>query len=470
MDEEQDYNNEEINELVEEFKERADHGSLGFYDADDLEVIAEELIARFDFAYATEAIEHGMSLYPRSFAFRILNVKKLIMGMEIEEAKKELDSIEQEFPPEAEFFLEKAFFLKMSGRDAEVLPILKKAYELDPESPEVNIMLGAEYVKKRQYRRALEYVCLALEEDETIEDQLFTISYIFEEDKLYAESVNFFKSLAEQFPLSKGCWFGLGLAYSWVKDTDNAIDAYQNAISLDEEASTAYFNIGNVYFEAKQYEKSLQYYEEAYRLDNQDFHAVTGMGDCYLELQQYDKALSTYHEALLIEPNTMDAIMGIITVLRETGRTDEAEEFIKKSFSLSPQSFELLFNILPFYDEEEQIQKLKELFQLTISQLNNKEEFLKFFTIYCTASMDLRDMGIEILEEQLDNEEVTDTLPYLLAALHYLNGNIIEGNKYLKNALLINYEGHEMFLSLSPLLESNPAIQNLIELYHPQGN
>ena len=110
MDEDLDYNDEEINELVNNFKAQADAGEVGYYDSDDLEVIAEELIFNYDLAYATEALELGIRLYPRSFAFRILKVKKLLMEFEFETAGRELDSIEMEFPPEAEFYVEKAFF------------------------------------------------------------------------------------------------------------------------------------------------------------------------------------------------------------------------------------------------------------------------------------------------------------------------------------------------------------------------
>ncbi|MBO4645960.1 MAG: tetratricopeptide repeat protein [Bacteroidales bacterium] len=467
MEEDDDLNREEIDELVEDFKAMADAGESRFFDSDDLEIIIEELIARFDFTYATEAVEHGIRLYPHSSIFRILKVKKLIMELEIGRAGRELDAIEHEFEPTAEFYLEKAFFYKMSGSEQDALPLLKKAYRLAPDDPEINFMLGGELVKKTDYRAALHHISFALENDEFIDEQMFTVSYIFEDDKHYEEAVLFFEQLTKDFPLSKGCWFALGLAYSWTKQYEQAIEAYEYAISLDEETSTAYFNIGNVYFEMKDYPRALKYYQETLRLDDQDYHAMSGVGDCYFAMNQYDKALECYHQALLLEPNTIDAIMGIITILKETGRAEEAEEFIKKSFSISPQSFDLLFDVLPFYEEEEQISKMKELFQLTIKQLKNKEDFLKFFTIYCTANERLCKMGIELLEEYLDDEEVTHVLPYLLAALHYLIGNISEANNYLKTALLINYEDHKMFLSLHPSLEELTVVQNLIELYHP---
>lgn len=467
MDEDLDYNDEQINELVNNFKAQADAGEVGYYDSDDLEVIAEELIFNYDLAYATEALELGIRLYPRSFAFRILKVKKLLMEFEFETAGRELDSIEMEFPPEAEFYVEKAFFVKVAGDDNDALPLLKKAYKLDPEHPEVNYMLGEEYLQHGDYQRALDHICFAIDEDESFEEQLTTLSYAFEDESKHQDAIRFFSQLTERYPLSRCAWFGLGLAYSWAKEYESAIDAYQNVISLDEEAETAYFNIGNVYFEMKRYEDAIRYYQQAYELDDRDFHAVSGIGDSLLELGRNEEALEKYHEALRIEPNTLDAIMGIITILKETGREDEAEIFIRKSLSLNSQSFELLFNLLPYYEGEDQIMKIKELFQYTLSQAEDQEEFLKFFTMYCTANKELRDMGIELLEAQFDNEKVTLSLPYFLAALHFLNGQFTEADHYFKTALIINYPGHEMFLTLSPALAVDPMFQNLIENYKP---
>lgn len=462
-----DYNDNEIDELVNQFKEAVDAKSPRFFDSDDLELIADELIARFEFFYANEAVELGIRLYPKSFAFRILKVKKLIMELKLETASKELDKIEDEFPPSAEFYLEKAFFFKISGKDDAALPLLQKAYEMEPENPEINFMLGGEYVKNLQFKKGLQLVIYALEEDDVMEEQLFTISYIFEDISRPDAAVDFFRALTDQFPLSKASWFALGLSLGWQKEFEECIEAYMNVISLDEESSTAYFNIGNAYYDLQKYEEAIHYYQETLRWDENDFHAMSGIGDCYLELEQYDAALNYYHQALDIEPNTVDAIMGCITVLRDTGRESEAEAFIKKSFTLNPQSFELLFGILPYFQEEEQIEKLKELVRLTIEQVDNKEDFFRYFTSYCCATADLRKMGIDILEEYLDNEDLAYAIPYFLSALHYLSGNSIKGHEYLQNALLINYNGYRVFLALSPELGKIEEVQRQIEIYRP---
>ena len=160
--------------------------------------------------------------------------------------------------------------------------------------------------------------------------------------------------------------------------------------------------------------------------------------------------------------------MGIISILQETGRDDEAEDFIRQTVSLEPRSFELLFDILHLYDKEEQPEKLRELFRLTIDQIENKEEFLFFFTVFCCNvenSREILPMGIELLLDYLNDDEVSLSIPYLLAAMYYLSGDYSSGKNYLSSALLINYDEYSQFLTIHPDLSEIEEVRLLIERY-----
>ncbi len=458
---------DELSELVEDFKSMVRYGNSRFFDSDELELIIENLMDDCDMEYAGKAIDYALRLYPATYEFKIFKVKRLIMEMEYDSALKELDDIERNYTLTAEFYMEKVLFSKMTGADQNSLQLLIKAHQLEPQNPDINFSLACEYVKKSLFNKGVFSLTQALKEDETLDDQLFTFSFLFEESQNYTEAIHFFEQLTDNVPLCKGAWFALGLAYSWNKEYEKAIDAYLFAISLDETSSTAYFNIGNAYYEMNDFSHAAQYYSETLRIEPEDFHALSGIGDCYYAMKAYPDALEYYRRAFHINRTFPDAIIGIISVLNETNRSDEAEDFIYLAFKNKPQGFELLFSVLPFYEDEKQIAKLKELFHLSIKQLQNKEDFLQFFTIYCAINDDLRDMGIEVLEEYLDNDEVTFVIPYFLAALHYLNQNFESANNYLKTALLINYEGANLFLSIHPKLEEIPVIQELITTYKP---
>lgn len=468
MEENEEYTDDDVTQLVNRFRDMLHTGEMRYIEDEDMEVIIESLIGQMDFKTATKALNYALRLFPKSLVFRLLNVRKLMMELKLESAGKELDRIEREFPPAAEIYLERAFFYKLTGADDQTFPLLKKAHRLDPEEPEINMLLAGEYVRQGLYDKAFDLLEYAMEQDDIIEEQLFTFSYIFEENNKFDDSVRFFQRLTDTFPLSKASWFALGLAYSWKQDFVNAIDAYLNVISLDEEASTAYFNIGNAYFEMKDYPQALHYYEETLRLDDQDFHAMSGIGDCYYAMNDFEQALDAYHQALILNSDTTDALMGIITILQETGRDDEAEDFIRQTVALEPRSFELLFDILHLYEKEEQPEKLKELFHLTIDQIENKEEFLYFFTVFCCNvenSRDILPMGIELLTSYLDDEDVSLSIPYLLAAMYYLSGDYASGKSYLSSALLINYEEHSQFFSIHPSLAEIEEVRLLVERY-----
>lgn len=468
MEENEEYTDDDVTLLVNRFREMLHTGEMRYIEDEDMELIIESLIGQMDFKTATKALNYALRLFPKSLVFRLLNVRKLMMELKLESAGKELDRIEREFPPAAEIYLERAFFTKLTGADDQTFPLLKKAHRLDPEEPEINMLLAGEYVRQGMYAKGLSLLKHAMDNDELIEEQLFTLSYIFEENQKYDDAVAFFHELTELYPLSKASWFALGLAYSWKRDFPNAIDAYLNVTCLDEETSTAFFNIGNAYFEMEDYPQALHYYEETLRIDDQDFHAMSGIGDCYYSMNEFEKALDAYHQALILNSDTADALMGIITILQETGRASEAEDFIRQTVALEPRSFELLFEILHLYDKEQQPEKLREMFQLTIGQIENKEEFLFFFTVFCCNmenSAEILPMGIELLNEYLDDEEVCLSIPYLLAAMYYLSKDYTNGKNYLSSALLINYDDHTRFLNIHPSLAEIEDVRVLIERY-----
>ncbi len=468
MEENEGYTDEEVMRLVENFKEMLHTGEMRYIEDEDLEVIIESLIGQMDFRTATKAVNYAIRLFPTSLVFRLLKVRKLMMELRLDSAGKELDRIEQDFAPSAEIYLERSFFSKLTGTDEKAFPLLKKAHKLDPDSPEINLNLAGEYVRQGLYEKGFALLRKAMDYDEYIEEQLFTFSYIFEENEKWDDAVRFFHALTEAYPLSKSSWFALGLAYSWKREFPKAIDAYLNAISLDEEASTAYFNIGNAYFEMEDYPQALHYYEETARLDDQDFHALSGIGDCYYSMNEFDKALDAYHQALILNSDTTDAMLGIINILQETGRAAEAEDFIMRTVAMEPRSFELLFSLLNTYKEEQQPEMLKKFFDLTISQIEEKDDFLFFFAAFCCNLKDnseILPLATELLKSYQYEEEFTFSIPYLMAALCYVSGDYANGKEYLSNALLINFEGHERFLSMHPSLSEIEEVKLLIERY-----
>lgn len=461
-----DAEEKDAKELADRFKSMIESGTSVFFDSEDLELIIDELMRQMDVPMASEAIEYAIQLYPTDSYFRILRVKKMILEMEFDKAEQELDVIESTFPPTPELYLEKVMLARMTGSDTDSIKLLKKALDLDDEDPEVHFLMAYEFLKKREIPIALKHAVFALKEDEFFDDQLFSFSFLLEENQQYEDGVAFYEKLTEEFPMYPGCWFGLALSYSWLKEYEKAIDAYQYVLSIDEDTPSAHYNMGNCYFELSEIDQALEHYKAAYEIDNEDFNSLNCIGDCYAAKEDYEEALIYYRKALSLNPTLGEALLGMASVFRDQELMEDARHTIERAIAHDPQSFKLLFEALSYYDEPQQIEKLQEFFTTTMQQVENKEDFYRYFVFFCHEN-ELYEYAIEVLEQHQADPAITFTVAYYLAAFYFLSQKISKGCEYLSNALLINYDGYKEFLTIDPILETFNEVNELIELYKP---
>ena len=168
--------------------------------------------------------------------------------------------------------------------------------------------------------------------------------------------------------------------------TDDAIEAYKQVISLNENAATAYYGLGGCYahqekfelardasiaaFEKCHYPESLYAYSAAY---------------CYQCLDDPYRAMQWYNKALDIEPNFPDALNNMAALLLELNNGwDKALPYLLKAVELSGEainpSMRLIYrNLWAYY-----------------SQILDKEkaEYYKRLNLKCTG---LDDDSIDFL-------------------------------------------------------------------------
>jgi tetratricopeptide (TPR) repeat protein len=460
---------ENDNQLVTEFKTAVDANIERYFDSREYEIIIEDLINEFDFEYLDIALQRSIELFPLFSPFRLYKVKAHILKFELDLAEEELNKIEHDFEPTPEFYMEKVYLSNILNKNEDNIKWLTKALSLAPTEPDIHFLLGFELLKKKQLGDALEHVVYALHNDISFEEQLSIYSFLFEEEKWYEESLKFYTSLSEEFPFAGATWFGLGLSYSWLDRYEDSIEAYKLALTCDNEIGTANFNIGNSYFEMKQFQNAIEYYELAQEIDPADFHSLSNIADCYTMLENDDKALEYYRKTLDINPNHNEAIIGIANVFRRRNQDDDARAFIEKAFANTPQDMDLLFLALSFYSDDDQTETLLNLIDLTIKQLDDYEDFFKYFANFCINN-DFLETGFFIIQHytfEIDPEKKPEMMEYYLAAFSYLTVRAEFGKSILEDALTMNFDLHEEFLALSPILETFEDIQYLIQQYHP---
>src|SRR5579859_4166224 len=88
-----------------------------------------------------------------------------------------------------------------------------------------------------------------------------------------------------------------------LKEYEQAVHAYEQAISLDSELAMAYNNQGFALSRLKRYPEALEALQQAILLDGTYTAAYINLSNTLCELQRYQEALSVIDYALLLEPD-----------------------------------------------------------------------------------------------------------------------------------------------------------------------
>ena len=114
-------------------------------------------------------------------------------------------------------------------------------------------------------------------------------------------------SLLEEFGSSFVLWNILGAAYKANGQLDNAITAYERALSLNPDNAGAYNNMGNALKDQGKLEDAITAYERALSLKPDSAEAYNNMGVTLQEQGKLEDAITAYERALSLNPDHAEA-------------------------------------------------------------------------------------------------------------------------------------------------------------------
>jgi len=139
-------------------------------------------------------------------------------------------------------------------------------------------------------------------------------------------------------------WYAKGKEYQNNSDYTNAINAYSEAIKLDEYFAAAYFWRGLAYEQRYPYDwelaisdftTSIKYnYNLAYSYNNRGY----AYADKYYEKHDYNKALADYNEAIKIDPDNFTFIANRAKLFYDMENYKSAVDEYTKAINLKPDN------------------------------------------------------------------------------------------------------------------------------------
>jgi len=128
-------------------------------------------------------------------------------------------------------------------------------------------------------------------------------------------------------------WLGRGNVLSELKRHGEAMAAYERALSLRADLAEGWLGRGNVLFDLKRADEALSAYDKALSLKPDHAEASAGRGNVFTELKRYGEAVSAYDKALALKPDLVavqgERVQGRLQLCDWDGLKTECDHLIR---------------------------------------------------------------------------------------------------------------------------------------------
>jgi len=129
----------------------------------------------------------------------------------------------------------------------------------------------------------------------------------------------------------------LGYSLRSLKQTDEAVIAYEEAITISPDYADAHNNLGNVFKDSGRIDEAFSCYKKALSIKPDYAEAHSNMGSLYNDLGQLDEAIDCYKKALSIRPEYGEAYMHLLRLNTSIGT--ELKKGLEKTYENKNKSY-----------------------------------------------------------------------------------------------------------------------------------
>lgn len=153
------------------------------------------------------------------------------------------------------------------------------------------------------------------------------------------------KQIIEQDSTNIEAWKNLGTALYKQEKLDEALDCYQQALTLEPNDPTLYYQLGLVWQKQGKVEEAIAYYQQFLTFNPNQATAYYNLGYAFQTRGKLEEAIDCYQQAVTLEPNFVLAHQNLGAILHEKGETQKAIACYKRLLEIAPDYAEAYYNL-----------------------------------------------------------------------------------------------------------------------------
>ncbi|MFA6924485.1 MAG: tetratricopeptide repeat protein [Bacteroidales bacterium] len=406
------YNNNETKFLISHFEEMLDKSGNYYFDVEDFEEIIDYYYFKNNNKKAFKAIEAAINQHPCSYVFYLKKAQILFSLKKFRNALEILAESETFDPLNPDVLLTKGAILSQMKKPQAAIKEYIKAIPVSEFPDDIYTNIAFEYENIGDYKKAINYLLLALKENNENDAAIYELAYCYETTGQSENCIKFLNSYLDKNPFSEAAWYNIGIAYNSIELFDKAIDAFDFSIALNEKFISAYYNKAATLVNYGKFKEAIGVYNEISASVKPDCFLLYQIGECYEKMKCYDKALRHYKKAIIKSNLTGDKIpdawFGISIIMEETGKLKEAAFYIEKAIEINPENGEYWYSYGDLMKKNYDFEKAKEAYK-KVTEI--EPENIDAWIDYCEILIQQKDKSAII---SIKNNKIKHILSVLL--------------------------------------------------------
>jgi tetratricopeptide (TPR) repeat protein len=173
-----------------------------------------------------------------------------------------------------------------------------------------------------------------IDEEPDLAAGYFGCGYVAYERDDYGESARFLKKGLEKDPREVDGHYYLGLAYSNLDKTSDALASFEEAYALAPYDAVLFRTLAYEYHDAGRYEEAIEISRNRLKDSAHDTDAMYVMGISQVQIGKPEDAKETFEKLLVIEPNAVVAHTGLGYAYLSMGKNGTAASEFEKTLTL----------------------------------------------------------------------------------------------------------------------------------------
>ena len=456
-------------EWVERYESMLRKESAVYMDLDAWEYVIFHYVQSEQPQKARKACEMAMETFPYSAELLLDYAHVLANCGENASAMEAITRAEPFFPNDTDLIVLKCSLLNFENRQQETLSYLRASLEAELDQRErIYHILGSTLYQIGKTDDALTWFRKALKLNPGFSECLEELTLCLHGEDRLEEVVPDYRKALDNNPFDADLWLSFANLLNTIEDFEEALDAIDYCLALDETRHMAVFHRGNTLMNLERYQDAAREYENAIRLFDRQAEYYVGLGAAMEALEKPDQAIHWFRKSVKINPEQDDAYFGIGSCLLRMEKYAESLHFFNKAIQFDPENPDYWiskaiaeYGLGNVVSAEEAFTRVYEL------EPENVVLWLDWSNLYFEQGH--AEKAIAMMDEAIALMPEEALLYYRAAAYHFSGGQFKEAMLYLENGILLDYDSHAVLYDFFDDVNTQKTLYRIVQDLRNKG-